>query len=127
MNTRITMIRKKANLNQSEFAERLNLSRNFISLVENGNRELSDRTIKDLCFEFKVNEKWLRTGEGEPYIPLSRKQVITDFLTDCLKDEDTSFRVNLIEALAELSIEDWEVLEKIALSVLNKSVNKKKD
>ena len=111
---RLIKIRKNENLSQSDFAKRLDLSRNFISLVENGNRELSDRTLRDICKEFNINENWLRTGEGEPRTPVTRKQAIADFMADCLKDEEDSFRSGLIEALAELSVEEWEVLEKIA-------------
>ena len=122
---RLINIRKTENLSQSDFAKRLDLSRNFISLVENGNRELSDRTLKDICKEFNENENWLRTGEGEPRIPLTRKQAITDFMADCLKDEDDSFRSGLIEALAELSVEEWEVLEKIATTAVKDKMAKK--
>ena len=124
---RIKSIRKDAGLTQEKFALRLGLTRNFIAQVETNKNTVSDRTIKDICVEFKINEAWLRTGEGEPRAPMTRKQAIADFMADCLRDEEDSFRSGLIEALAELSIEDWEVLEKIALSVLNKSVSKKKD
>lgn len=118
---RLISIRKRENLSQNDFAKKLNLSRNFISLVENGNRELSERTLKDICHEFKINENWLRTGEGEAHSPVSRKQAISDFMKDCLQDEEDSFRVGLVEALAELTIEQWEVLEQIAVTAANKN------
>ena len=31
------------------FAKKLNLSRNFINQFENGNKNISDRTINDIC------------------------------------------------------------------------------
>lgn len=65
MKDRIRTIRNANNLNQLEFAEKLGLSRNFISLVETGGREISDRTINDICKIFSISESWLRTGEGE--------------------------------------------------------------
>lgn len=64
MNKRIKKVRNKAGLNQEKFAERIGLTKNFISLIETGMRIPSDRTIKDICREFNVNEIWLRTGEG---------------------------------------------------------------
>lgn len=68
MNERIKTIREDRKLSQSEFADMLDLKRNSISLIELGKRNPSDRTINDICREFSVNEHWLRTGDGEPYI-----------------------------------------------------------
>lgn len=120
MKDRIIQVRKNAGLSQNDFADKLNLSRNFISLVENGNRDVSDRTINDICREFNVNEKWLRTGKGTPTVTLTRKQVIADFMGDMLKEEEESFKSRLIEALANLDVDDWLVLEKIADSLQKK-------
>lgn len=66
---RIVEIRKKNGLNQEQFAQKIGMSRSFINQVEVGKRNLSDRTISDICREFGVNEAWLRTGEGEMFLP----------------------------------------------------------
>lgn len=65
MRERIIEIRKENKLSQEAFAQRLKLSRNFINQFENGNKNISDRTIKDICDEFGFNEEWVRTGTGE--------------------------------------------------------------
>lgn len=65
----IKELRKKLNLTQSEFCLKIGLKRNSISLVENGKRNISNQTILSICREFHVNEKWLRTGEGEMFAP----------------------------------------------------------
>ena len=39
--------------------------------------------------------------------------MITDFCVDLLQDEEDSFRRRFIEAVSELSIDEWKVLEKI--------------
>lgn len=62
---RIVEVRKARKLNQGQFAEKLGLSRSFINQVETGKKNISDRTIADICRCFHINEKWLRTGEGE--------------------------------------------------------------
>lgn len=49
MRDRIIGIRKEHHLSQEAFAERLKLSRNFINQFENGNKNMSDRTIRDIC------------------------------------------------------------------------------
>lgn len=64
MINRIIHIRKNEGLSQEKFAERIGLSRNFINQVESGKKNVSDRTINDICREFSINEVWLRTGEG---------------------------------------------------------------
>lgn len=64
MNDRIKKLRKYLNLTQQEFAERIGMKRNSITLIEGG-RNTSDQTIFAICREFNVNEKWLRTGEGD--------------------------------------------------------------
>ncbi len=65
MNTRIKKVRKENGLTQDAFAERLSLTRNYISLMEKGDRVPSDRTISDICREFSISEKWLRYNEGD--------------------------------------------------------------
>lgn len=65
MNTRIKKVRKESGLTQDAFAERLSLTRNYISLMEKGDRVPSDRTISDICREFSISEKWLRYNEGD--------------------------------------------------------------
>lgn len=68
MNKRIAEIRKAAGMTQEEFAAKIGLSRNFIWMIEKGDRVPSDRTIRDICEKFGVRETWLRDGIGEPYL-----------------------------------------------------------
>lgn len=79
MNDRIKQVRLEFALTQAEFAEKLNLSRNYISLVEIGQREPSDRTISDICRIFSISPEWLRTGEGDMYAVGSRSAVAEQF------------------------------------------------
>ena len=36
----------------------------------NGRRNPSDRLVSDICEKFNISEKWLRTGEGEMFVPI---------------------------------------------------------
>lgn len=119
---RVSYIIEKTVGKKSAFAKRINVSQPFISQVCSGACSISDRTILDICREFNVNEDWLRTGEGEPFKPLTRAQSITDFAADIIKEDD-SFKARLIEALSKLSEDDWNVLEGIA----EKLADNKKD
>lgn len=67
MNTRISQVRKAVGITQEKFAEKIGLTRNFVWMIEKGERIPSDRTIADICRTFNVSEVWLRTGEGEMF------------------------------------------------------------
>lgn len=95
---RLKELRKALNLNQTEFAKRINRSQGVFSQYEIGVRELNDRTITDICREFNVNEGWLRTGEGVMFNPP--------------KDTDTE----LSEAIADLIVSDDEFTKRLILA-----------
>lgn len=113
MNTRIQQIRKTAKLTQDEFAEKIGLSKNFVWMIEKGERIPSDRTIKDICRIFGVNEEWLRTGEGDMTIPKSKDEEISELLADIQKSGDGSFKHRLVSALAKLDEDGWDKLEEL--------------
>lgn len=68
MKERIKQVRKDFKLTQVEFGEKIGVKGNTITNYENGLRNPTDAVILSICREFSVNEHWLRTGEGEPYI-----------------------------------------------------------
>ena len=65
INERFKQLRKSLNLTQVELGERIALSQGHLTSIENGKREVTERTVKLLVQEFNINEHWLRTGEGE--------------------------------------------------------------
>lgn len=79
---KIKEIRKALDMTQAEFAERLNVTQAQVSSLEKGTRKLNSRTIKDICREFDINEKYLTNEQEEMFI----KQVQDDELIDVIKD-----------------------------------------
>ena len=69
MKDRIRKVRKSLDLTQRGFAERIGMKSNTIATYEMGRAVPSDAAINNICKEFDVNETWLRTGEGEMFIP----------------------------------------------------------
>lgn len=118
-NNRIKLIRQSAGLTQMQFAERIGLSRNYIAMLEVGQREPADRTISDICREFGANEVWLRTGVGEPFASKSREAEMGELVRKLMADRPEAFRVRLITALLRFDPEgaEWQVLENIYKSV----------
>ena len=118
---RIKALRERLGKSQDEFGKDLGLTRNYISLIENGQRNLSDQSIKVLCSLYDVNEKWLRTGNGEMFIPKTKNEQINEMLVDVLKCEDSDFKKRLITALSKLDDTGWNALEKFIDSIANQS------
>lgn len=107
---RIIEIRKTFGLSQEQFANKLGLSRSFINQFETGKKNISDRTIADICREFNVNEAWLRTGDGEMFRPTRRNDEITAFFGDILSS-DPDFRHRFVSVLARMTPGEWAILE----------------
>lgn len=116
---RVKELRKELNLTLEKFGKPLGVGKTAISKIENGENSLTDQMIISICREYNASEEWLRTGVGEMFVPLTRNQVIADFAADLIKEKD-SFKSKLIEALANLSEDEWKVLEKLATDLANK-------
>lgn len=98
INDRLKKIRIDNKMSQEEFGKRIALARSHISSLENGTRELTERTIKDICREFNVNEEWLRYGQGEIYI-----QPETFSLDEYAKSKNlTPLELDIIKGYIEL-------------------------
>lgn len=67
---RIKKLRKMEDLTQTEFGERIGVKGNTVTGYENGTRRPSDSVLNYICLVFDVNQTWLRTGEGDIYIPI---------------------------------------------------------
>lgn len=120
MNTRIEYIRKSAGLTQEQFADKIGLSRNYLWMLESGSRVPSDRTIKDICREFGVDEVWLRTGEGEPFREPEVDAQLAAFLADVTDGDSEDFRKRFVSMLARLRPDQWGLLEEMAKDLAQK-------
>lgn len=109
MNDRFKKIRKQKKLTQRQYGELLGLSQNHISSLEKGERNITDRIIRDLNIQLNVNPNWIRTGEGEMFMnPIDEldleDQDVKDFMNLYAQlDESTREHVkNLVEAALKL-------------------------
>lgn len=120
MNARIEEVRKREGLTQEQFAEKINLSRNYLWMLENGSRVPSDRTIKDICDKFGIREEWLRNGTGEMLVQDAQSDKVVAFIGDVTRDDDDTFKKRFVSLLADLSPGDWELLERMAEKLTQK-------
>ena len=75
MKDRIRTLRKALDLTQQEFADRIGVKRNTVGQYEIGRNDPTDTVISLICKEYNVNEKWLRSGEGEMFIPDAKDEL----------------------------------------------------
>lgn len=113
MNDRISLIIKEKRITKTEFAKRLNVSQAFVSQMCSGVARPSDRTIADICREFRIREEWLRTGEGDMAIADTERDKLQSFFADVLAtapDERSAF----VAALADLPDAFWPLVAELA-------------
>ena len=119
MKDRIKELRKNKKLTQAEFGKRIGVKGNTITTYENGSRVPSEAVIKSICRVFNVNEEWLRTGQGDPYIQLSRDEELAQFFGEVMKGEDPDFRRRLLSVMSRLTTDEWALLEKMAWKLVD--------
>lgn len=91
MKERIKQVRKSLGLNQSEFGQRVGVKGNTIGNYEIGLRSPSDAVIFSICREFGVSEVWLRTGEGEMFLPVPEDAQMIEVLCRMQMDQEDAF------------------------------------
>jgi bacteriophage CI repressor helix-turn-helix domain len=116
---RVRELRIAKNLTQQEFADKLKIKRSTISNYDIGRSEPSESAISLICREFNVSEEWLRTGEGEMFVPITRDEEIATFIGSIQADVDDTFKKKLISVLAKLDEKEWDLLEKMAEDIVN--------
>ena len=102
-----------------EYQELLEIS------AQSGGRELlyNYLLIKDPAAMreiLNVNEEWLRTGNGEMFIPKSKEQLFSELLGEAVKADENDFKRRLFLALSKLDDSGWENLEKLIDSIAKK-------
>lgn len=120
LNERLKKLRKALDMTQQAFSDKLGVKRNTVGQWEIGRNEPSDAIIFSICREFNVNENWLRTGEGDMFMELSRDEQIEEFIGNLLQGEEDSFKRRLISGLAALDENGWKVLEDFLDSIQKK-------
>lgn len=75
MKERIRQLRRALDLTQQEFSERLGIKRNTIANYETGRNEPTDSVVSLMVKTYKVNENWLRTGEGEMFMEEQHSEI----------------------------------------------------
>lgn len=109
MKDRIKAVRKENGLTQTEFAERLGVSRDVIATYESGRVVPGDSILKLISKEFSVSFAWLKTGDGPMEDPMPDDAVIGKVI-DSYQNLPDRLRM-LVDALVEMDPEWWKTLD----------------
>lgn len=124
MHERLKMLRKTLGLTQQEFADKIGSKRNTIAKYEINASTPSAAVVSLICREFNVNEEWLRNGTGEMFLQSNRNADIARLTKELLSEESDSFKNRFISMLSNLSVDEWEYLERKAKELADMSEKK---
>lgn len=102
---RIKSVREALHLSQRAFGEKLGVSRDVIGNIEYGRVQPKKLFLQHMCQQYKVNEHWLETGEGEMFDKASKsddnfQEALSIFKS--LRPEFQDYALEQIKRLAEL-------------------------
>lgn len=106
LSSRFARVIEVKGLKRVDVAKALHISSSSISKICSGENNPSARTITLFCSVYNVNEQWLRTGEGEMFLPEPSSEL--DALASRYRLLPET--VALIEKLISLPRESQEVI-----------------
>lgn len=107
IHSRLKLLRRHLNLTTRAFGASINMSGGAITNMENGTRNITDRTIRDICRQYNVNPIWLTDGMGpmfdisidSPNTEDEIKQLVRQY--SLLSDSDKDLVRRMVNSLAE--------------------------
>lgn len=106
---RVKEIRKSLGLTLEKFGEKVGVTKQTVSRIENGVNSLTEQMTKSICREYGVDYIWLTSGEGEMFV-----ETDDDFMEriDRIMMGENDMRRNLVKALLYADDEQIRSLEK---------------
>lgn len=98
INERFIELRKACRKSQTEFSKALGLSRSGVADIETGRRSVTEKHLLMLSNweEYNVNIDWLRTGNGEMFLPMETDTLETIRQEYRLTDQQFKFVSNFL-------------------------------
>lgn len=116
---RLKELRNALEIKQGDFAKKISTTQGHISDIENGRKNLSERTIKLICLENwngqMVSEEWLKNGTGEMFVKVSLHEKAYNRFGYIMENSAPSKKAALsilLEMLYTVPDEEWEMMMK---------------
>lgn len=110
---RIKEVRKHYKLSQTEFGERLGLTRPTIANIELDRINTSEAYMKLICQTFNVNPLWLESGTGEMLIE-TEQNLLDDI---AIAYNLSNLELSIIKKFVSLNEADRKVILDFVLSI----------
>lgn len=107
---RFKLVRTALGLSQAEMGEKLSLERSAVSLIERKQRNLTERSIRDLCRELNVDYMWLTEGAGEMF---ANEEIDYASKIDQIMAGENEFAKATFKIFARFDEEDWKALQRL--------------
>lgn len=104
---RLKQLREQLSLTTRAFGASINMSGGAITNMEKGQRNITDRTIRDICREYSVSPDWLINGNMPMYADVVSDLDIDDDVKQLskqyslLSEKDRELVKNMINSLSE--------------------------
>lgn len=104
---RLKHLRNILNLTTRAFGANINMTGGAITNMEKGTRNITDRTIRDICREYNVNSDWLINGIEPIFEDMTSELDIDDDVKQLskqysmLSDDDQELVKQMINSLAK--------------------------
>lgn len=129
---RLKALRKALNIKQGDFARKISTTQGHISDIENGRKNLSERSIKLICFENwggkTVNESWLVSGNGPMFLELPEEDETAALVASMLdpnKDFFYDVIIEIMKGYQALSPKSKQAINELADNILKDLAQKK--
>ena len=100
MNDRVIFLAKKKAKSVRQFAIQIGVDDSLMSLIKNHKHDVTEQTIGLILKRYSdVNEKWIKTGEGEMLKPPQVSEPAIEYFNSC--DELYNYH-KLVEKVKEL-------------------------
>lgn len=103
---RLKKVRKETGLTQEDFASSIGVTRSPIASAESGKSKLQPLAIRTICEIYKVNEKWLQTGEGNMHNTYDIPEEELNNLLDVYSKLPVKARKKFLNFLDELIVDE---------------------
>lgn len=94
-------------MSRAKFGEPIGMTDSEIKNVETGATQLKENKIPLICNAYNVNEQWLRTGQGDMFLPKTRAQEIGEIVRNAATrdpEESVKFFTELLGDMTDAEI-----------------------
>lgn len=116
---RIKIIRESEGKNQRDFAASIKISQPTLAMFENGQREVKEIHIEQICMKYNISKNWLCTGEGEMHE--KPEDEIAVVVSDLLEKDNPFYDliIGIMKTYQKLDSKSQEALNNLGKELLS--------